>query len=182
MKVVFLDFDGVLNTFEKDKAISESRPHEDWVPKTMEELGMVLRFDKKLIQRVNVITARTDAKIVISSSWRIGYLEDWADVIINVHNAGLRGFIVGRTPRNHPDKGHLTSRPAEILTWLQNNKDENIESFVILDDTDHFTNNGDHILLDHLVKTDHTKGIQEEDILKAIAMLENTDWLRSIIE
>lgn len=160
MKVIFLDIDGVLNSFEKHADLT--MPHNAWNPETMNAFGIKLEVFDEQIERVNRITAETGAKLVLSSSWRIGYLADWADVVIHLHNSGLKGFIVGRTP--HRDD--LNTRGQEIVAWFKDHPSEKIESFIILDD-----DNRMDPVMNRLVQTDHQVGIQDNDVEKAIAML-----------
>lgn len=50
MKIIFLDFDGVISTYEKG-----------W------------RFDMKKLELLKEIVDKTDAKIVVTSSWKRGF-------------------------------------------------------------------------------------------------------------
>lgn len=165
MKVIFLDIDGVLNSFEKHADIT--LPHSEWCPETMNAFGITLDVFPEMVARVNKITSETGAKLVLSSSWRVGYLADYADVIIHLHNSGLNGFIVGRTPHDTT----LNTRGKEIVKWFKEHSDEKIESFIILDDND----NMDPVT-DRLVHTDHQTGIQDADVDKAIAMLDEPTY------
>ena len=160
MKVIFLDIDGVMNGFARP--INPSIEKRVWTPNLMREYGIELEVFPELVERINKIAEDTGAFFVISSSWRIGYLADWADVIIYLHNMGLKGFILGRTPWGED----LRKRGLEIQAWLKQHKDENIESFIILDD------DGDmEPFMNRLVQTDHKYGIQDEHVHKAIEML-----------
>ena len=161
MKLIFLDIDGVLNFFKKHT--NSTLPTHAWTPAVMKEMGIELRVFPVQIKRFNkIVKAIPEVKIVLSSSWRVGYLADWADVVIYLHNMGLQGFILGRTPH----EPHLKTRGEEINAWLVDNELEEIESFVILDD------NGDMTpFVNEFVQTNHQKGLQEEDIEKAIEIL-----------
>ena len=160
MKLVFLDFDGVLNSF--DKHIDADVKHCDWNPETLTAFGISLEIHTEFVERVNRITDATGALIVVSSSWRIGYLADWADVVIHLHNCGLKGFIVGRTPRGE----HLNTRGREIEAWFEEHPDEKVEAFIVLDDNDKMES-----LADNWILTDHTKGLQDEHVKRAIEIL-----------
>ncbi len=59
MKIIFLDIDGVLN-------------HMYWLKKMKGVEGDKKFFDPDCVRRLNTITDKTGAKIVLSSSWRIG--------------------------------------------------------------------------------------------------------------
>jgi len=167
MKIVFLDIDGVLNSFETPASLNV--PHSAWCPEVMNAFGIELDVHTDKVERVNKITEATGAKIVISSSWRVGYLAEWSDVIIHLHNMGLKGFIIGRTPHDKNDP-EMNTRGREIEAWFAKYPDETIENFVILDD-----NNKMDPLMDNLVKTDHKEGLQDEHVEKAIEILSKTD-------
>lgn len=166
MKLIFLDIDGVLNCFEK--SITADLPHEEWNPETMTAFGLNLSVYKPFVDRVNKIVKHTGARIVISSSWRIGYLADWADVVIYLHNSGLQGFIVGRTPWvDANDDGYVT-RGEEVNGWFAQHPNEKIDSFVILDDNPL----GEKYPYEkNFVRTDHKYGIQDEHVERAIEIL-----------
>lgn len=106
MKVIFLDVDGVLNSVE-------------------DRFSWTIETDKHL-KLLKYIIDNTNAKIVISSSWRI--LSGTKNTLIK----RLKDFnieVYSETP-------HLCSdgirRGDEIRQWLKENKE--IENFVILDD------------------------------------------------
>lgn len=166
MKLVFCDIDGVLNSFEAH--IDPNMPHETWNPETMAAFGIELEVFKEYVDRVNRIVEETGARIVLSSSWRVGYLADYADVIIYLHNSGLKGFIVGRTPWLDEDGEAYHTRGEEINGWFENHPNEEIESFVVLDDNEL----GKFCPFeDNFVRTNHKIGIQDEDVEKAIKIL-----------
>ena len=71
MKVVFLDFDGVINI----KDFSE------------------LKFDSNCIKNLNKIIKQTNADVVISSAWRNNYTLDELQELLG--NSGFIGKIVG---------------------------------------------------------------------------------------
>jgi len=160
MKIIFLDIDGVLNSFEK-LTDPEATKKNKWNPTLLQRFGINLEVFPEHVKRLNKITKATDAKLVMSTSWRIGDLEWWAELVILLHNSGVKGFILGRTPN-----GRYKNRGNEIRAWLKEHRDENIESFIILDDDGDM---GDY--MDHLIQTDHQKGLQDEHVKKAIEML-----------
>ena len=128
MKIIFLDIDGVINSaFE-------------WVP--MSERGSypintalwdVHDLTPKYIGRLNEIVDATGAKVVISSSWRIQYKH--TELAKMLKTQGFTGEVIGETPifSRTPD-GVAQDRGDEIKFWI--NTHDDIDSFVILDDTD----------------------------------------------
>jgi len=139
MKIIFLDVDGVLNSVQ-------------------DRFSWTLESDKYLIL-LACIVRRTNAKIVVSSSWRNCSLLDTLKKRLNDFSMSVFG-ITGYNKNG--------IRGLEIKEWLDNHND--IESFVILDDEvfdikEHFSNN--------FVQTSMKVGLQKEDVEKCIAILSN---------
>ena len=123
MKIIFLDIDGVLN-------------HRKCKVKTKRGFYFV---DDKCIVRLKKIIEKTEAKVVLSSTWRYGYYDlvdgkktsaakDYEALMNKLQEHGI--FIYGHTPVLQ--KSH---RGTEILNWLKDT-DAMLDSFVILDDGD----------------------------------------------
>lgn len=114
MKVVFLDFDGVVNS-----KLTRTRYPDKYID-----------IDPHHVQFLNRITNATGAVIVLTSSWRFS-----DDAIDTLQGAGCHAQIVGKIPdtTNRGRDGHwATSRGDEIKIWLSENKA--CKQFVILDD------------------------------------------------
>lgn len=139
MRVIFLDVDGVLNSL-RDRFSTElvSEYHFD--------------FLKELVDA-------TDAKIVLSSSWRIGFnamSQPEKNLLAKLESWGLE--IYDFTPIM------TGSRGDEIREWLAINP---VDSFVILDDESDM----EEFRETNLVQTNMNVGLQESDVLKAIKIL-----------
>ena len=137
MKVLFLDVDGVLNSSQDGFTIK-------------------LGTDKHL-ELLKQIVDKTDAKIVLSSSWRISNkTKSFIENMLKEYGMSIMSST--------PDLG--SSRGEEIKKWLRETNDF-IESFVILD------NNSDmgEYTYTKLVKTDRNIGLHETDVIKAIKIL-----------
>ena len=114
MKIIFLDMDGVLNselTFRNNPTVIDP-------------------VDPEMVKQLNRIVKETGARLVLSSTWRKGYL--WpsrlADAGIDLNN------FVGITPGS--DKGF---RGDEVNSWLEYaNHFLSIEKYAILDDDSDF--------------------------------------------
>ena len=148
MKVVFLDFDGVLNHY----GFLKQQPHR------------MDRLDPTAVARLNAILARSGAKVVISSSWRIHHsLEELRQRLLEV---GFAGEVIGRTPDisweeyGDPFRG----RAVEIQSWIDRQR-QPLESFVVLDDL--YLEE----LAQFLVKTEFEAGLGEEHVEAALAIL-----------
>ncbi len=149
MKVIFIDFDGVLNT-------------EKYV-RSCAEYGLII--DRSKMALLRQITAATDAKIVLSTSWR----EHWDEEPKNCDNIGIEinnifeqyGLhIFGKTPILN------SCREDEIADWLEINTQ--VTNFVVLDDR--FLDS--ELIRGHFVKTSgYAKGLDELSAEKAIEIL-----------
>lgn len=171
MKILFLDFDGVLNT-DRYQAVLHSQA----LP-TSDEFGAI--FDPDAVASLRAITdAVPDLIIVIESSWKAFGL----NAMRRMWKArGLPGEVFGITP--HIDNEELLlsvdlddpeafskleglGKGGEIKAWLDAHGEE-VEEYVILDDVDEFR--GD--LKEHLIITDPREGLTQDKALGAIRRL-----------
>ena len=167
MKIIFLDFDGVLNS-------------EAWWAREKQcqaEYGGVWShydLDERAIDRLNTIVHKTGAKVVVSSTWRkIHPLEELQAILRAV---GFTGEVIDHTP----GAGHLAAkslngatveghkcRGEEIQSWLDHHSEEDpVESFVILDDDSDMAH-----LAPKLVQTKYASGLLDFHIPLVEAML-----------
>jgi hypothetical protein len=106
MKVIFIDFDGVLAPYGQNYQAG--------------------KFSKSCVDSLNkVLEAVPDAKLVVSSTWRshgLKYVKDMME-----RNGVTKNKIIGITPE---DK--IKGREHHIQEYLNKNKD--ISKFVIIDD------------------------------------------------
>ena len=154
MKIIFLDFDGVITT-------AESR----WM------------IDTHKCKMIKTICDATDAKIVISSSWRRSSLELTIEAITNEEKAygnqpfTIPEYVVGVTSRMYSckygvaDEHFGVCRGVEIDRYIVEHP--YITNYVILDD------DGDMLLSqkDNFIQTNGYDGISNEDVIKAIRIL-----------
>src|SRR5208282_1953258 len=100
MKIVFLDFDGVLNS------------HRFMLEERLQGRNGVAGLDSKAIAHVNHICGKTDAVIVVSSSWRYGHkLGELKDIL---REAGCTATVRDTTPLPHEiANGRLATAFAE---------------------------------------------------------------------
>jgi len=148
-KYIFLDFDGVINT-QNDM------------------------FDKKAVANLRRLLVRTDAKVVISSTWRLQGMEYIQQLWQEYH---LPGEVIGLTPScnsisfSNVDgleewQGLHGCKGLEIAEWLRLNAKEPYQ-YIILDDEEDF-------LLsqrEHLVKVEGSNGLNKADVRVAIQIL-----------
>jgi hypothetical protein len=149
MKILFLDFDGVLNHHAHFAGLAAER--------VASEVEYDDRsFDKACVERVNVIMRRTGCGVVVSSTWRLMRSPPKLNELLRRH--GFASRIVGVTP-DHPQG----CRGGEIQAWL--NRHPGVESFAILDD------NSTGTLVDRLVFTTFAFGLTDEHVDRVVALL-----------
>lgn len=154
MKVIFLDIDGVLNCQS-----SEAR------------CGAYIGIDSDKVKRLRKIVDATDAAIILSSSWRLGYNKDFHSLENHIkylsNKLGKQHLrVVGSTPSLKNNRGH------EIQEWLKKN-DDIVTEWVVLDD-EYFNDFDECNITPHLVTTcfyDDNGGLQDEHVEQAIKIL-----------
>lgn len=160
MKILFLDFDGVITTLKTQ-----------W------------KIDMNKVKIINEICDKTDTKIVVTSSWRLGYgsavsafheslkqyftknqyLDHFKDIFDKFINN-----IVGMTDSVG------TCRGNEIKFYI--NEHPEVENYVIVDDdSDMF----DYQLF-NFIQTDTYEGITERDAKLCIDILNNVEVINPI--
>ena len=172
-KIIFLDFDGVLNNSEYSARLYEAgKP-------TSDKFGEL--FDPAAVERLNRIIDATDAKIVVSSSWRYLGLKK---LQVLWQERGLHGQIIDMTSLHAVDEfimengldwlengveGNDLSSPRsmEIEHWLRYRKNK-IANFVILDDLPMPAS-----LQAHFVQVNPIFGLQDKQTDQAITLLNN---------
>lgn len=152
IKLIFLDIDGVLDTYKS-----------------------LYQLDPVLLERLGTLLAHTDAKIVVSSSWRSNDMASTVEFMIDPDNpsVGSHPFpftdkVVGITPILYSVIDGDIDRPAtrgeEIAAYL---KDHPCDNYVILDDCDEMQRDQ----WPHLVLVNDEAGLTDEDVEKAVSIL-----------
>ena len=147
MRIIFLDFDGVLNS---NRFFIESNHHPDFF---LEDSKMEL---------LKQIVDATDAKIVLSTSWR----EVWdTDLVIAKK---LREYFSSYHLDVYGCTGSIDfDRYLEIKDWIIKH---NIESYCVLDDI----TGPWYELEDHVIITNTTgDGLTKDHVKKAIEILKS---------
>lgn len=116
MKIIFLDIDGVLNL----------------IPQEFDKYGGI--FHSHFVNNLKILIEQTNAKIVISSTWRLSGLTVMQEMW---EHRNLPGEVIDITPSHYfnvelnvkDDEDVL--RGHEIQYWLDKH---NIDNYVILDD------------------------------------------------
>lgn len=153
MKVIFLDFDGVMDTAYYGHILGkEGLPYHD-------EFGAV--FDPNCVKCLKEIVDKTGAEIVVTSSWKS--LMTNRDMLNMWEQRGLPGYVIDLTPSS----SGCRHRGDEIDAWLKECKDEC--QYVILDDIDE-SNFNEHQLPRSIVVNPY-HGLDKEAAEKVIELL-----------
>jgi hypothetical protein len=149
-KLLFLDVDGVLNSY-------------GWFERRIDILGgghdrKTHDIDPAAVGLLNQLIDRTDALVVISSTWRMFGHHQCASYLAR---RGFFGRVLDVTPQMGGPRG------AEIQWWLDHcPAHRRPDSFVILDDDSDMVH-----LSNRLVQTKMETGLTPADVDAAVAML-----------
>ncbi len=148
--VVFLDFDGVLNTeqYQAELAISGKACRDKWGP----------LFDPRAVSNLKNIIDETNASIIVTSTWRYihgldGLKEMW-------EARSLPGKIMGILPCD----SLMLSRGEVITEYVSAYA---IPSYIIIDDIDEFGIEQKP----YFIKVNPVVGISKANVKKAIESL-----------
>ena len=153
MKIIFLDIDGVVNCIS-----------------TKERFNGLIGVEQEKITLVKQIVEATDAKIVLSSTWRLDWLwfNEGKSVNLDSFNYLKKEFakqgleFFGATP-SHKDSW----RGREIQEWLDTTT-EKIDGYVVIDD-DTYDIAKEH--RGHLLTTSWRHGLKPNAVKIAIDIL-----------
>lgn len=170
IKIIFLDIDGVLNHelfYKANRHVTEDVPYP------------ASNIDPVSIKKLNRLIRRTGAKIVITSTWRLGRtIMELQDIL---ESRGFEGEIIDKTD-SLDFKINWTCRGNEIFKWILDNErivgnrfDYN--NYLILDDdTDMLFQQ-----TKNFIPINSFYGITNEVINKGIEVL-NTEYTKKIYE
>lgn len=159
MKIIFLDFDGVITTYQSK-----------W------------KIDMNKVKIINNICDSTDAKIVVISSWRIGYRgvvsafqEYLKQYFIKHEYEGIFKYIFDKFINNIVGMTESGSCRGNEIKFYMNERPD-IENYVIVDN--------DSDMLDeqlfNFVQTDTYEGITERDAKLCIDILNGIEVINPI--
>ena len=160
MNYLFLDIDGVLNTGQYSNYLVDNGLCET------DADGYL--FDPEAVKNLRYIIEKTDAKIIITSTWRLD-----GDMQALWYNRKLAGKVVGVTPTIQKEKGigqikiWYGHKGMEVEEWLSANAIAPYK-YTILDDEDDYLENQS----DHLILTDPMTGITKEVADKVIILFD----------
>ena len=164
-KAIFLDIDGVLNNCSTDKKT-----------RSKSSCGSYVGIDKDKTKLLAKIVKETDAILVLSSSWKIGW-EPKGDYnkesAYNYHAKYLDNHLKkkgGLVLQDKTRERNLNERGMGIKAYLILHP--KITNWIVLDD-EIFADFQIRGIMPHLVKTDPLTGLTDECAEAAIKMLNN---------
>jgi hypothetical protein len=153
MKIIFLDFDGVMDTEYYDSLlIDNGKP-------ICDSYGII--FDPFCVECLKHIIDKTDARIVVSSSWKVVMTYD--EILAMWKDRHLPGIVTGVTPTLSDE----LCRGDEIDAWIRLNNFDG--KYVIMDDFD--ADNFKEHQLQHLIVVNPYFGIDDLIAERAISIL-----------
>lgn len=151
MKIAFLDIDGVINS--EDYAVYRYET---------KQFNKDQFIDERAVAFLNYLIDQTEAKVVLSSSWR-GSFEETEN---RLKAAGFKYEFFDKTP-------YLGSRHrgSEIKAWIEEYEKNNepLESYVIIDDDNDILEDQEK----NFVQCNFIHGLTSVDCYKAIGILNN---------
>lgn len=152
MNIIFLDFDGVMDTptycsFLERQGLPEC-----------DSKGLP-NFDPACSRNLKRIVDNTKADIVVTSDWK--YIDSYADLLEMWNERNMPGFMTDVTPNVSKHRGN------EIDQWLRECK--TACNYVIIDDLDE--DNFHEYQFDKVVRVNPLYGLTREVAEKAIKIL-----------
>jgi hypothetical protein len=160
MRVIFLDIDGVLN----NRGFMTHDPVRWEMGHRFKHL-LHHNMDPRNVATLQEIISRTNAKLVISSTWRM--IHTLEEITSCLRHHGCSGEVIDKTVNGYydEDKDYWYVRGDQIQLWLDEHQGQ-VESFVILDDDSDMVH-----LMDKLVHTKFDYGLRKEHIEPAVKIL-----------
>ena len=166
-KIIFLDFDGVLNTEHYPGLLQDQG--KSW----QDEYGAF--FDPNAVKQLKRIVDATGADIVIESSWKYLGLDAMKELwkvrslpgkIIDITPSSVSDEYLSNVDLDNLDASMLHCKGLEISSWLSKNETQDFR-YVIIDD--------EYVILDsqlpYFILINPYEGITEEQANKIISIL-----------
>lgn len=176
MNLIFLDIDGVLNR-------QPENPRKEWKDFHANDERM-FGFNPENVKNLKYIIDNTNAKIVVSSSWR--HFDDyfvfdnnkkWRDILSNMLGYKVSDIFIGNTPSlqtkadDDNGKSEYTLRGKEIKKWVEDNKKILTSPLKMCVIDDEISDIISIINKDYVVKTDRRYGLTINDAKRVIEIL-----------
>lgn len=157
-KIIFLDFDGVLNS-------------QLWYTKTKGTRGRD-DIDPNAVSYLNILIGKTNADVVVTSTWRLSRTIDELKSVLNRN--GFIGNVIGVTKDlRMGDDSDCILRGNEILQWIKANPEKigcyysDYKKYVIFDDDSDML----YWQRNNFIQTDPYVGLTPTNIYKAEKIL-----------
>lgn len=154
MNIIFLDIDGVLNSVDSAVAFAE-----------FPNINEVDALDPVSVLLLKQLCEKTDAKIVISSTWRKLYTVDDFRAIFAKYDWDDFPIIGVTTSWNH----YTNKRGYQIQDWLDGNS--NWTNYVIHDDDSDMLDSQ----VDHFVHVSNISGFRAKHLCAALRIFGKPD-------
>lgn len=135
MKVIFLDFDGVLNSAKYRESVEDY--HSNFI-------------DERKLEMLAVLVEETGAEIVLTTQWRL----HWNEGDVQEHPDGYRiNELFAKYGMKIYSKTECfgNNRNLEVADWLARH---DVDNYVIFDDIDFFWSESNRM---HFIKTNDAK-------------------------
>ena len=162
MKVIFLDVDGVLNDYDTCLAFV----------KEYQRTGVLkAELNEEMVSNLKEIVDRTDAKIVLSSSWRLYGCMDNGKFIPKQYKAkGLVDMFDKYGMEIYDTVSYSRTRGLQILDYVYMN---DVDDYIVLDDDEEELRllPREVIIKTHFYSEDEETGLSSKHVKKAIKKL-----------
>lgn len=150
-KIIFLDIDGVLNSYKYPAF----------------DLNSVRGISPWHVKHLNYIIQKTDAYVVVSSSWRIFHKIEEIREMLKSAGFLFSDRVIGGIPvgEKDPSRGWPT-RGEEIEMYLKEHSND-IEAYVIIDDDTDMVSSQ----MNNFVVTDIEKGLRRKEAKQCVEIL-----------
>lgn len=169
-RLIFLDFDGVLNSEAWRTNRGPHDPAIDIATLDNTERYALRSLDPAAVQVLETIVRHLDARVVVSSSWRLDFSVSQLNWFLAYH--GFTDVLLGATPDSTRwgvrGAGVSRTRSGEIAVWLGALGVWPVE-YVILDDEPIGRDSGHGGHGDRLYKLDPMVGLRDADVDAIIA-------------
>lgn len=146
MNIIFLDVDGVLNSVNHARYCKEVLNYEDIS-------GSNYPFDDEALMNLKYLVDITDAKIIISSYWKL-FENNIIGLMNKLKEYDLDNKVIGFTPNIDGNK------VKEIMYLINENGYDN---YIVLDDSS--------LDIPYLVKTNRFNGLDTKNVSDGIKIL-----------
>lgn len=167
LKLIFLDFDGVLNSNQYFNSYYYfNLLKENNIQDAIEDVfakAPHFHIDPQAIELINQLVEQSGAKVIVSSSWRKVFALDKINTMLGLRGANFQCVDITSFKFGYRYRGYDIK---EYLSDLKQDKNIIPKSFVIIDDIDEFSN-----YQPQFVQTSMTTGFTIDNLNRALKIL-----------